>query len=97
MIEILYFPGCPNHEPTVNLAREVLGELGLEAEIREVAVENSEDAEAQRFVGSPTVRVNGKDIQPEAENRTEFALSCRMYATGGVPAKELLMEALREA
>ena len=97
MIEILYFPGCPNYEPTVNLAREVLGDLGLEAEIREVAVENSEDAEALRFVGSPTVRVNGKDIQPEAENRTEFALSCRMYATGGVPAKELLMEALREA
>ena len=97
MIEILYFPGCPNHEPTVSLAREVLGDLGLEAEIREVAVENSEDAEAQRFVGSPTVRVNGKDIQPEAENRTEFALSCRIYATGGVPPKELFMEALREA
>ncbi len=97
MIEILYFPGCPNHEPTVNLAREVLGDLGLEAEIREVAVETSEDAEAQRFVGSPTVRVNGKDIQLEAENRTEFALSCRIYATSGVPAKELLMEALREA
>jgi hypothetical protein len=97
MIEILYFPGCPNHEPTVNLTREVLGELGLEAEFREVAVETPEDAEAQRFVGSPTVRINGKDIEPDAENRTEFVLSCRVYGAGGVPPKELLMEALREA
>ena len=50
-IEIFYFAGCPNFEPTVNLAREVLGELGLEAEVREVAVETPADAEAQRFVG----------------------------------------------
>jgi hypothetical protein len=97
MIEILYFPGCPNHEPTVNLAREVLGELGLEAEIREVAVETPEEAEAQRFVGSPTVRVNGVDIEPEAEHRTEFGLGCRIYATGGVPPKELFVKALRDA
>ncbi len=78
MIEVLYFAGCPNHEPTLDLAREVLGELGLEAEVREVAVETLADAEAQRFVGSPSVRVNGKDIEPEAEGRTGFALSCRM-------------------
>ncbi len=95
-IEIFYFAGCPNYEPTVNLAREVLGELELEAEVREVAVETPADVEAQRFVGSPSVRVNGRDIEPEAEGRTDFALSCRMYGTGGVPPKELLIEALQE-
>jgi len=97
MIEVLYFAGCPNHEPTVTLVREVLGELGLEAEIREVAVETPEDAEAQRFVGSPSVRVNGRDVDPEAADRTEYALGCRMYGTSGVPPKELLKQALREA
>jgi hypothetical protein len=96
-IEIFYFAGCPNYEPTVNLAREVLGELGLETEVLEVAVETPDDAEAQRFVGSPSVRVNGKDIEPEAEDRREFALCCRMYGTGGVPPRELLIEALQEA
>lgn len=97
MIEILFFAGCPNHEPTVNLAREVLSELGVDAEIREVAVETPKEAEAHRFVGSPTVRVNGKDIEPDALDRRDFGLSCRMYRGGGVPPKELLLEAVREA
>ena len=97
MIEVLFFDGCPNHEPTMNLAREVLSELGLEAEIREVPVETPEDAETHRFVGSPTVRVNGRDIEPDARQRTDFALSCRMNESGGVPPKELRVDALREA
>ncbi len=97
MVEILFFAGCPNHAPTVQLAREVLSELGLDAEIREIPVETSEDAEARRFVGSPSVRVNGKDIELDAQTRTDFGLSCRMYESGGVPPKELLIEALREA
>lgn len=97
MIEILYFDGCPNHAPTLDLAREVLGELGLAAEILEVLVETPDEAERERFLGSPSVRVNGRDIEPEAEKRTEFALSCRMYESGGVPPKALLVEALREA
>ena len=97
MIEILYFDGCPNHEPTVDLGREVLGESGLRAEIRQVLVETPEDAEALRFVGSPSVRVDGLDIEPAAREQTEFALSCRMYGDEGVPPRELLIEALREA
>jgi hypothetical protein len=96
MIEVLYFAGCPNHAPTVDLAREVIAELGLDAAIREVPVETAEAAEALRFVGSPSVRVNGRDIEPAAREQTEFALSCRMYGDAGVPPKELLIEALRE-
>jgi len=96
MIEVLYFAGCPNHAPTVDLAREVMGELGLDAAIREVPVETVEAAEALRFVGSPSVRVNGRDIEPAAREQTEFALSCRLYGDAGVPTKELLVEALRE-
>lgn len=97
MIEILFFAGCPNHEPTVELAREVLRELGLDAEIREIPVETAEQAEKYRFVGSPSVRVNGKDIERDAQQRTDFGLSCRMYEGGGVPPKDLLVQALREA
>ena len=97
MIEILYFDGCPNHEPTMNLAREVASELCLDAEIREVPIETPEDAEALRFVGSPSVRVNGLDIEPAAREQSEFALSCRLYGDAGVPPKQLLVKALREA
>ena len=97
MIEILYFSGCPHHKLTVDLAREVVGELGIDAEILGVAVESLEAAERLRFIGSPSVRVNGRDIEADARERTDFALSCRIYGSAGVPPRELLVEALRAA
>jgi hypothetical protein len=96
-VEVLFFGGCPNHEPTVELTRSVVADLGLEAEIREVPVESPEDAEAQRFLGSPSVRVNGRDIEPGAESRTSYALSCRMYGDGGIPPRAWLVTALEGA
>ena len=94
MIEVLYFEGCPNLEPTLSLANEALSQLGLSADVREVEVRTAEDAERQRFLGSPSVRVDGKDIEPGAESRTEYALSCRLYGDRGLPSKELLVAAL---
>ena len=96
MIEILYFDGCPNHQPTLELTREVVAELGLEADIHEVLVETPEAATERRFLGSPSIRVNGRDIEPEARGQTDFALSCRMYGESGVPPRELLVAALEE-
>ena len=86
-----------NQGYTLDLAREVVSDLGLDVEIREVPVETPAAADALRFVGSPSVRVNGRDIEPAARERTDFALSCRLYGDTGVPPKELLIEALREA
>lgn len=96
LIEILYFDGCPNLQPTVDLTREILDELGLRAELREVAVETPDDAQALRFVGSPSIRVDGLDIDPAVRELTDFALSCRMYGNEGAPPKKLLIDALRE-
>ncbi len=95
MIELLYFEGCPHVEPTLSLANEVLNELGLSTEIREVAVRTPEDAEQLRFLGSPSVRVDGKDIEPGTDGRTDYALSCRIYGDSGLPPKELLVAALQ--
>jgi len=97
MVEVLYFSGCPNYKPTLRLVREVLGELGLSVDIREVPVETAEEAQSRRFIGSPSIRVDGRDIEPEARGRRDFGLSCRMYGDSGVPPKALLIEALREA
>ena len=94
MIEVLYFEGCPNLAPTLSLVNEVLSELGLSAEIREAEVRTPEDAERLRFIGSPSVRVDGEDIEPGAERRTEYALSCRLYGDNGFPPKEHLLAAL---
>ena len=96
-IEVLYFAGCPNLEPTLTLARNVAYDLGIEPEIRQIAVDTPRDAEALAFLGSPSVRVNGRDIEPAANERTDFALGCRIYGAGGVPPRELVVTALKEA
>ncbi len=94
MLEVLYFEGCPNLEATLSLAGELLSQLGLSADVREVEVRTHEDAERLRFLGSPSVRVDGKDIEPGAESRSEYALSCRIYGDCGLPPRELLVSAL---
>ena len=94
MIEVLYFEGCPNLEPTLALANEALSQLGLSADVREIEVRTPEDAKRLRFLGSPSVRVDGKDIEPGVESRTEYALSCRLYGDRGHPPKKLLVAAL---
>ena len=95
MIEVLYFEGCPNREPTLSLASEVLDQLGLCDEVREVEVRTSEDAERLRFLGSPSVRVDGKDIEPGADSQREYSLSCRIYDDSGIPPREFLIAALQ--
>ena len=94
MIEVLYFEGCPNHEPAVELAREVVRELALADEIREIQVETADEAERLRFLGSPSLRVGGSDIEPGADERSDYALACRMYGASGLPPKQLLIAAL---
>src|SRR5216683_7826448 len=99
-IEVLYFEGCPNHLPAVERIRETLKSLGLEEEIHQVVVHTPADAEAQAFVGSPSIRINGADIEPWARTAKTFGLSCRTYPDGsdrsGVPSRELLRRAISE-
>ncbi len=80
-VEILYFDGCPNHQLALALVERVAGELGLEPEIRLVNVPDPETADRVRFLGSPTVRVGGRDVEPGADERSDFVLSCRVYRT----------------
>ena len=96
-VDILFFDGCPNHQPAVELVQSVVLELGMDAEVREVQVRRPEDAERLRFLGSPTVRVNDVDIEPARREDPHYAMCCRMYGKSGVPARDLVASALREA
>jgi hypothetical protein len=78
-VEVLYFEGCPNHEPARALVKRVARQLRIEPEIRLVEVPDPEAAVALRFLGSPTVRVDGVDVEPGAQARRDFAFSCRIY------------------
>jgi glutaredoxin len=93
-IEILIFDGCPNSEAAENLVRETVGELGIDAEIKVINVIDNEDAVAKRFLGSPSIRINGRDLEIEEDRLTQYSMKCRIYRHGesqsGVPSKELL-------
>ena len=100
-VEILYFESCPNHEPTRMLVERLARQLRLEPEIRLVEVADPDAAVELRFLGSPTVRVDGVDVEPGAEERRDFALSCRIYRSeSGVaeqPDERWMRNALTEA
>jgi hypothetical protein len=86
-IEILSFDGCPNVRAAEELVGRVTEELGIKADVERVFVESPEVAERAHFLGSPSIRVNGHDIEPGAEGRTDFSYSCRVYRTSsGVAA-----------
>lgn len=71
--------------------------LGVDARAELIEVCSEADAMRLRFLGSPTVRVNGRDVEPGAVARTDYALSCRMYGRTGVPSREWIKAALRSA
>ena len=100
-VEILYFEGCPNHEPARALVQRLARELRLEPEIELVEVADPDAAVALRFLGSPTVRVDGVDVEPGAEERRDFAFSCRIYRSDGgaseQPEESWVRNALLEA
>ena len=97
-VEILYFDGCPNHHGARELVERVSSELGIAPEIRMVEVADLEAAERLRFLGSPTVRVDGRDVEPGAADRDQYMLACRVYRlpTGisGVPDERWIRDAL---
>ena len=64
LVEVLTFEGCPHAEPALKLVKRVLADSGVGATVRRVDVPDADAAAAQRFLGSPTIRVNGRDIEP---------------------------------
>ena len=78
-IELLWWQGCPSWPQVFDLLREAVREVGLDPdaiEMREVTTVGA--AEAERFVGSPTIRIDGSDIQPPGPDEP-FGLTCRIY------------------
>jgi hypothetical protein len=98
-IEVLYILDCPHYPAALAELRKVLSSEKVSAQIREVLVANSRMAEALKFRGSPTIRINGRDIAGESEMQ-HFAVSCRLYPgekQPGVPPTEMIHRAVREA
>jgi hypothetical protein len=97
-IELLYFEGCPSWQVGLRNLKTALEAEGMEASIELVQVSDNLQAAERRFLGSPSFRVEGQDLWPEA--REEFYLGCRVYPTPGglkgAPTVEMLRDKLRQ-
>ena len=98
-IEVLTFAGCPNAAATRDFVRQALSSEVVDAEIDYINVETAELAQSLRFLGSPSVRVDGEDVEPSANERTGFGLMCRTYGHGadaaGTPSIAMIRSAIR--
>lgn len=100
-IEVLTFEGCPHSETTRELVRQAVLLERVDAAIDFIDVASPEAAQNLRFLGSPSVRIDGEDAEPAARGQTEYGLMCRTYGNGttgsGTPPIQLLRTAIRRA
>lgn len=96
-VEILYFDGCPTYRLVQKWLEELREEESLDFELELVNVDSDEKAVEEKFTGSPTIRVNGKELFPPSPD-APYARSCRMFfwegEMRGAPPKEMLRKAL---
>src|SRR5713226_1117511 len=99
-IEVLYFEGCPSHKPAVARIDEIVKAEGVSAEISEVNVPDASTAHEVGFLGSPSIRVNGMDVEQAARSAREYGMMCRTYVVNGqregLPSREMILQAIRE-
>lgn len=100
-VEILYFEGCPNYDDARALVERLAAGLGIDPDLQLVEVPDEQAATRRRFLGSPSVRVQGRDVEPGADERSDYVLSCRLYpgerGLSGAPDEEWIREALTAA
>jgi hypothetical protein len=98
-VEVLFWEGCPSYPKAIERLRKVFEELGIDYELELIRVESEEDAQRFEFPGSPTIRINGEDIQPEMA-KPPYSLSCRLYIIEGrylpVPTEDYIKRRVKE-
>jgi hypothetical protein len=74
-VRVLHMAECPATPMTIRLVEEIARALDTPVSLESLLVETPEQAEALGFLGSPTVQVEGRDIEPEARTRQDFGLT----------------------
>jgi hypothetical protein len=101
LIEVLYVQDCPHYPATLAMVERVRAELAIDTELRTGLVVDQAAADQARFPGSPTVRVDGRDVEPGSEPATEYIVACRLYRLehrfAGQPEERWIREALLRA
>ncbi len=100
-IQFLWWEDCPSHPKAWERLQQVLADLSLDVHVERIEVTTDEQAERLHFPGSPTILVNGKDIDPQA-SQFPARLTCRLYLKedgrpSPVPSKAMIKRALMSA
>ncbi len=98
-VELLWFQNCPNHAAARVLLNELLGEFAPGAAVHEIDATDPTVAQRHRFPGSPTIRVDGRDVDPSYRDPGDYTPRCRLYRTTeglrGLPERSWVETALR--
>lgn len=81
-VEILAREDCPNRGMAVVVVEQALERSGVAAELKLVEVRSEAQAKRRRFLGSPSVLVDGIDVEPGSIDQTDYTLACRVYRCG---------------
>jgi hypothetical protein len=98
-IQFLWFAGCPSHDIALDRLASALDQEGVTPEIEIVEIKTEQQAEKYRFIGSPTIRIDGADIDPPGQEAL-YRLTCRTYITkdgrfSPVPSDQLIRDGIR--
>lgn len=100
-LELLWFDGCPNHTAARELLLDVVRQKGVDVELIDIDVSDPGLAQHHKFPGSPTIRVNGRDVEPGFQDSGDYTPRCRLYLTEmgpkGVPERAWIESAIEQA
>jgi arsenate reductase len=95
-VELLFLESCPHVEPARALLQRVVDDLGVPVEIEEINVATAEQAQQLGFLGSPSIRIEGRDVE-ELPAPAGASMSCRTYDSGGLPPRWMVEAAVLRA
>ncbi len=98
-VELLWFADCSNHEQARKILYEVINQVAPGTPVTDIDATDPAVANLQRFPGSPTIRVDGADVEPGFVDPGNYAPRCRLFRTGAglaaLPEREWIEAALR--
>lgn len=100
MIDIFYTNGCEGYTPAFDNLNSVLEKAGVKCRLEVHTLVNDNDAEKWKVIGSPSIHVNGKDVEKDVRDSEDYSVKCRTYREGAktlnAPSKMMILKAIDE-
>ena len=97
--ELLWFSDCPNHPAARAMLEQAIAEVAPGTAIRDIDATDPATAVNVRFPGSPTIRINGRDVDPGFVDPGDYTPRCRLYRTADglrpLPERRWIVDSLR--